>query len=324
MRSQPWQTHTAGSLKRQNNLHKPSLLLQGLPRVWWSISILFSLLHWKNKQRIEKMRYRQPVKQRSPKSDAVGDEPRWRVLFRCFGDRPQAHQHTLSDRRKRLEAQTLVPRRDTASLTSYEVSSSAPLLNHRTQPKRKSVLDYAPRSNHAPRNSIVTESATNVAYKQLNAFMNKRQAVGDDEHRDPDTTSTSTGFGFIVVKNDADHTTISGLTTPAELQSLSERLGANQARNPNEKQTIIAPVNRAKLPDERPKGSATAMPKASRTELSSPKPPPKSTANTMSLKSLNYYNDVARTDVGRCGRTQYSSPSRAFRQHGTTGHVCWV
>lgn len=269
------------------------------------------------------MRYRQPWKQRSPQSDAVGMEPRWRVLFRCFGDRPRAHQPTLSNRGKRLEAQTqMPPRRDTASLTSYEVSSSSPLLNHQTQPKRKSALNYAPRSNHAPRNSIVTDSATNVAYKQLNEFLNKRQSVCDDEHRDPD--STSTGFGFIVVKNDADHTTISGLTTPAELQSLSERLGANQARNPHEKQTIKAPVNRAQLPDERPKGSATAMPRALRSELSSPTPPPKSTANAASLKSLNYGNNVTSTAASRCGRTQYSSRSRAFRQHGTTRPVCWV
>lgn len=34
-----------GSLERQNILHTPSLLLQGLPRAWWSISILFSFLH---------------------------------------------------------------------------------------------------------------------------------------------------------------------------------------------------------------------------------------------------------------------------------------
>ena len=265
------------------------------------------------------MRHRRPLKQRTLQSDAVIAEPRWRLMFRCFGDRSQAHK--FIDHRKPLKA-SLTPRRDTASLTSYEVSSSSPLLNHPTQPKQKSALNCTPRSDTTPRNSIVTKSVANVAYKQLHELLYKRESDGDDIYRDADAASTC--FGFVLVKNDADQTTVSGLTTPAEMQSLCERLGANQAKTPQEKQRDVAPVGRAVYPVERHHGSSTTTARASQTKLPSAMSLPKSTANAMALKPLYHCRDVRSAAASRGVNTQCSSRARPLKQHGTNGHVCWV
>ena len=254
------------------------------------------------------MGYRRQKQRQASADVVVVVQPKWRLLFRCFGDLSRTNHHKVNDRCNPLKSPTATPtHRDNASLTSNEVSSSSPLLKHHSTPhlKKKSTLgNSTPRSNNVSRSLTVTDAVFKVAYKQLNEFLDQKQreSVPSDEQHDPDVASTC--FGYVVVKNDADQTTVSGLTTPAEVQTLSDRLGANQTKH-QPRQKIVAP------PAKRDRAQVSAQ--------SSPSQP---THTTVPSRSLYYDQDQKRKFVSGAGsRTRCSVQASLPKQHGTT---CWV
>ena len=142
-------------------------------------------------------------------------KPKWQLLF-CFGNCHRRHENNgpyhLS---KRAHFPSLKPRKDNPSLRTYADSSfSEPTVHRISQSK--------PHDSVSSASSYVKIAYT---YTELGKFIDRskqHEQVCVDDYRDSDAASTY----YVDVKKDGEQSIVSGITLPTDLQTRTERLGA--------------------------------------------------------------------------------------------------
>ena len=256
-------------------------------------------------------------RQEQRQSDGVEIQPKWRLFLGCFGSQFY-RQHKIKNHGKHRSECVTPPRTDNLSLTSYEGSSySRPILDSHSRSKRKTMANKPSRSHlhniegPDPFSSTASQHGKQVACTQLNEFMNlqqkqRREAVCVDDYTDAASTY------YVDLKNDADRSIISSLTTPRELESRLVRLGASPEAEPPRQH---APT-------------ATTVPTTTPRRPFHPPSTPKNSAESVSLRSLFYDyhgSDEKSTASSTCSsrKTSYSAQALALQQRETT-NVCWL
>ena len=156
-------------------------------------------------------------------SEGIEVQPKWRLLF-CFVNYSTRHDkngpNKLSKRANALAQYSLRPRNDNPSLTTYEDSTfSEPIVDH-----------LGPSKPHDSASSASSYVKASYTYTELGNFIDRskkqHEQVCVDDYRDSDAASTY----YVNVKKDGEHSIVSAVTLPNELQSKIERLGAQQRR----------------------------------------------------------------------------------------------
>lgn len=226
-------------------------------------------------------------------TDGKEGQPKWRLLF-CFRNRPRLHEKNgpchLSKRTTSPTRNHLRPRKDNPTLRTYEdYSSSGPLVHHDSEIKPSL-------------NSASSKVKVAYTYTELGDFIDRskqHEQVCVDDYHDSDAASTY----YVDVKKDGEQSIVSGITLPTDLQTRTERLGAQQRRN------SVTPATTGSLRITPPPSSL-----------------PRNSAESVSLRSLyyDYGDDDKTTGSGSTRRTSYSAQALAAKQRQTNGSLCWL